>query len=126
MNEAANQVGTVYLVGAGPGDPGLLTLRGAECLARADVVLYDYLANPRLLSHVRADAEAICLGRHGHTKIWKQSEINAELVARAKRGEVVVRLKGGDPLVFGRAGEELEALTAAGVPYEIVPGVTAA
>lgn len=117
---------TVYLVGAGPGDPGLLTLRGQECLRRADVVLYDYLAGPRVLQWTRADAQLYCLGRHGQGKLWKQPEINARLVDEALAGRTVVRLKGGDPSIFGRLAEEIDALAAAGVPYEIVPGITTA
>ncbi|HTN76844.1 MAG TPA: SAM-dependent methyltransferase, partial [Pirellulaceae bacterium] len=115
--------GRVFLVGAGPGDPGLLTLRGAECLAMADVVLYDYLANPQILMHARAGAELVSLGAHGRTKIWTQSEINDRLIADALAGRTVVRLKGGDPAVFGRLAEELEALAAHHIAYEIVPGV---
>ena len=118
--------GKVYLVGAGPGDPGLITLRGVQCLARADVVLYDYLANPRILQHARSGAELVCLGRHGQGRLWSQAEINARLVQSAREGKTVVRLKGGDPAVFARAAEEVEALTAAGVAFEIVPGITAA
>ncbi len=122
----SNPHGRVYLVGAGPGDPGLLTLRGAECLRAADVVLYDYLASPELLSHCRGDAQRICLGRHGHGRLMSQAEINEIMVRHAKAGRTVVRLKGGDPAIFARLAEELAALNAAGVPYEIVPGVTAA
>jgi uroporphyrinogen III methyltransferase/synthase len=121
-----NSRGRVYLVGAGPGDPGLLTLRGAECLRSADVVLYDYLASPELLTHIRASAERICLGRHGHGRLLSQDEINEEMITHAKNGETVVRLKGGDPTIFARLAEELSALEAAGVPYQIVPGITAA
>jgi uroporphyrinogen III methyltransferase/synthase len=123
-NSAAT--GKVFLVGAGPGDPGLITLRGVQCLAQADVVLYDYLANARLLRHARPGAELVSLGAHGHTKIWKQAEINARMVADAQAGKRVVRLKGGDPAVFGRLGEELEALRAQHIAFEIVPGITAA
>jgi siroheme synthase len=104
--------GKVYLVGAGPGDPGLITLRGAECLRAADVVLYDYLAGPELLHCTRADAQLICLGRHGHGKLIPQIEINERLVRDARAGRVVVRLKGGDPSVFARLGEEIAALEA--------------
>lgn len=118
--------GKVYLVGAGPGDAGLLTLRGAECLGLADVVLYDYLASPELLIHVRAGVERICLGRHGHGRLMSQTEINETMVRHAKSGRTVVRLKGGDPAIFARLAEELVALSAAGLRYEIVPGVTAA
>ncbi len=116
--------GYVYLVGAGPWDPGLLTLRGRELLERADVVVYDYLANPEHLRHVRPDAERV--PARTPTGRMDQSELSALLVSRAREGRVVVRLKGGDPFVFGRGGEEAEALVAAGVPFEVVPGVTAA
>src|SRR4051812_15053965 len=119
-------VGKVFLVGAGPGDPGLLTLRGAECLRSADVVLYDYLASPQLLAFARAGAELVCLGRHGHGRLLSQTEINDAVVGHALAGRTVVRLKGGDPAVFARLAEELDALEAANVPYEIVPGITAA
>lgn len=117
--------GIVYLVGAGPGDPGLLTLRGAELLARAEVVLYDGLSNPALLSHSHS-AELICVGKHGQSRIWRQEEIIDEMLRHARRGRIVVRLKGGDPAVFARTAEEVEALRLAGVPFEIVPGITAA
>jgi uroporphyrinogen III methyltransferase/synthase len=120
------QAGRVYLVGAGPGDPGLITLRGAELLARADAVLYDYLVNPELLQHVGQAAERICLGQHGRTRIWSQEEVHAELIRRARLGQTIVRLKSGDPAVFGRLTEELEALQAAAIEYEVVPGITAA
>lgn len=120
------KVGKVYFVGAGPGDPGLLTLRGAQCLRAADVVLFDYLANPQLLAHARREAKQVCLGRHGHGRVMSQDEINAMMIESARDGAAVVRLKGGDPMVFGRAAEELAALDVAGVEYEIVPGVSAA
>ena len=120
-----SRTGTVYLVGAGPGDPGLLTLRGAEVLARADVVVCDYLVNPALLAHAPEGAEQIVIGKHGK-KDLTQDEINALLIDRARAGKCVVRLKGGDPFVFGRGGEEAEALSAAGISWEVVPGVTAA
>jgi uroporphyrinogen III methyltransferase/synthase len=116
----------VYIVGGGPGDPGLLALRGAQCLARADVVLYDYLVNPRILAHAPPHAELICLGRHGCDHVWRQDEINRRLVELAQAGRTVVRLKGGDPGLFGHLVEEVGALRAAGIPYEIVPGITAA
>jgi uroporphyrinogen III methyltransferase/synthase len=119
-------VGTVYLVGAGPGAPGLLTLDGARCLARADVVIYDYLASPRLLEHAPAHAERILVGKHGGGQRVEQSVITELLLDRARRGLTVVRLKGGDPFVFGRGGEEAEALAAADVPFEVVPGVSSA
>lgn len=117
---------TVFLVGAGPGDPSLITLRGAECLARADVVLYDYLANSAILEHTRDDAELICLGKHGTSRIWTQDEINDRMVQLASAGKTVVRLKGGDPAVFARGAEELEVLAANDIPFEVVPGITAA
>ena len=126
MSSPAPQPGKVYLVGAGPGDPGLITLRGMQCLERADAVLYDYLVNPRLLACCRPGAELMNLGKHGGGRIWSQDEINAALVRLAREGKTVVRLKGGDPVVFARGVEEIEALTAAGIPLEIVPGITAA
>ena len=119
--------GRVYLVGAGPGDPGCLTQRARECLELADVVIYDYLANPVLLEIAPPGAERVFAGKHGSgPRILEQEEINELLVQSARAGRVVVRLKGGDPLVFGRGGEEAEALVAAGVDFEIVPGVSAA
>lgn len=128
MSRTANDssTGTVYLVGAGPGAPGLLTLRGAECLRRADVVLYDYLVNPQILEHAPPTAQTLCLGRHGHGRLMPQAEVNQRMIEVARAGKTVVRLKAGDPAVFARAAEETEALTAAGVPWEIVPGITAA
>jgi uroporphyrinogen III methyltransferase/synthase len=120
------QLGKVFLVGAGPGDPGLLTLRGAECLRIADVVLYDYLASAELLEFARPGAELMCLGRHGRGRLMSQVEVNRAMIAHARRGRTVVRLKGGDPTIFARMAEELAALEAAGVAYEIVPGITAA
>jgi uroporphyrinogen III methyltransferase/synthase len=118
--------GIVYLVGAGPGDPGLLTLRGAECIRRADVVVYDRLAHPDHLRHARPDAELIYVGKQSAQHTLRQEEINALLVDRALVGKTVCRLKGGDPYIFGRGGEEAEECLAAGVPFEVVPGVTSA
>lgn len=118
--------GIVYLVGAGPGDPTLITLRGVECLKKAEVVVYDYLANELLLSHAPENAERIYAGKIGGRHNQGQDEINNLLVEKAGSGKVVVRLKGGDPFVFGRGGEECEALRGAGIPFEVVPGVTAA
>lgn len=118
--------GIVYLVGAGPGDPSLITLRGVECLKRAEVVVYDYLANEQLLSHAPDSAERIYAGKIGGRHNQGQDEINNLLVNKGGAGKVVVRLKGGDPFVFGRGGEECEALRDAGIPFEVVPGVTAA
>jgi uroporphyrinogen III methyltransferase/synthase len=117
---------TVYLVGAGPGDPGLLTLRGAELLARADVVVHDRLSSPRLLDLAPLDAERIDVGKAPGRVAMSQADIDRLLVERGESGATVVRLKGGDPFVFGRGGEEAEALIAAGVPFEVVPGVTSA
>jgi len=116
--------GKVFLVGAGPGDPGLFTLRGVECLSRAEVVVYDYLASPKLLDYAPPEAERIYVGKQAGKHTLSQEEINRLIVARAQAGCVVVRLKGGDPFVFGRGGEEALALAAAGVPFEVVPGVT--
>jgi uroporphyrinogen III methyltransferase/synthase len=116
----------VYLVGAGPGHPGLLTLRAVECLAKADLVLYDRLVSPRLLDYAPASAERICVTELAEHHVERCPHINEMLVEAAKQGKVVVRLKGGDPFVFGRGGEEAEILSAAGIPFEIVPGVTAA
>ena len=118
--------GKVYLVGAGPGDPKLLTIRGKECLEQADVVLYDYLANTVVLSHAPERAERIYVGRRGKGKYPAQAEINRVLIEQARAGKAVVRLKGGDPFVFGRGGEEAEALASEGIEFEVVPGVTAA
>jgi uroporphyrinogen III methyltransferase/synthase len=123
---ACQAAGRVYLVGGGPGDPGLITLRGVACLRRAEVVVYDYLVNPRILDHAPVDAELVCLGRHGHGRIMNQAEINATLVDRAKSGKTVVRLKGGDPAIFGHLAEEANVLAVAGIAFEVVPGVTAA
>ncbi len=115
---------TVYLVGAGPGDPGLITLRAVECLAQADLVLYDYLVNPAVLRHAAASAELVCLGHHGMGRALSPEEIVAQMLDAARKGKTVVRLKGGDPLVFGRGADEIEPLRDAGIPFEIVPGIT--
>ena len=116
----------VYLVGAGPGDPGLITVKGLECLKAADVVVYDRLASPQLLQAAREDAELIYVGKAADQHALKQEEINDLLVRKAQEGKVVTRLKGGDPFVFGRGGEEAQVLAEAGVPFEVVPGVTSA
>src|SRR5579862_4340970 len=114
----------VYLVGAGPGDPGLITVKGKKILERADAVLYDNLASERLLDHAPARAERIYVGKKRAKHEMSQEEISGLLIDRARRGWNVVRLKGGDPFIFARGGEEMEALAAAGIPFEIVPGVT--
>ncbi len=114
----------VYLVGAGPGDPGLITVKGRKILERADAIFYDHLANVRLLDLAPASAERVYVGKKRSAHEFSQEEISAMLVDRARRGGTVVRLKGGDPFIFGRGGEEIEALAAAGIPFEIIPGVT--
>jgi len=116
--------GRVYIVGAGPGDPGLLTLRAVELIRRADVILYDYLCGEGFLAYKREDAECVYIGKRGHQHYTPQEKINRLLLEMAEKHEAVVRLKGGDPFVFGRGGEEAEYLRRHGVPFEIVPGVT--
>ncbi len=128
-SEATGKIGKnagfVALVGAGPGHPELLTLRGQYWLGRCDVVLYDGLTNAQMLTHAPG-AECICVGKHGQSRIWSQAEIIAETRRHALQGKCVVRLKGGDPAVFARTSEEVDALVEADIPFEIVPGITAA
>ena len=120
-----SQKGKVYLVGAGPGDPKLITVKGMECLQQADVVVYDRLANPALLEYAPPRAERIYCGKYPDNHTMRQEAINQLLAEKALGGLTVVRLKGGDPSVFGRVGEEAEHLVQFGIPFEIVPGVTA-
>ena len=118
--------GKVFLVGAGPGDPDLLTIKGKECISRADVVVYDYLANKVLLEYAKDDAEIIYAGKKGGCHTMSQDDISSMIVEKAKKGLTVVRLKGGDPFIFGRGGEEAQQLVRDGVAFEVVPGVTSA
>lgn len=118
--------GIVYLVGAGPGDPGLITVNGLRAISKADVIIYDRLANPQLLKHAKQDVELIYVGKLPDRKGLKQDDINHLLVEKAKKGLVVVRLKGGDPFVFGRGGEEAECCVEEGIPFEVIPGITSA
>ena len=113
----------VYLVGAGPGDPKLLTVKGRECLERADVVFYDALANPALLDLAPDHAELLYVGKRSSAHAVPQDQMNERLVEAAEAGKTVVRLKGGDPFIFGRGGEEAERLVEAGIKFEIVPGI---
>jgi len=119
-------IGKVYLIGAGPGDPGLITVKGLEFVKKADVIIYDYLANERLLDQRRPDAELIYVGKQGGRHTLPQDEINSLIVKKAREGKTIARLKGGDPFIFGRGGEEAEELADNNIPFEIVPGVTAA
>lgn len=119
-------IGTVYLVGAGPGDAGLITVKGLRLLQQADVIIYDRLTAPELLDEARPDAERIDAGKEPTKHRLSQDSINDVIIEKAKSGKNVVRLKGGDPFVFGRGGEEALACYAAGVPFEIIPGVSSA
>src|SRR3546814_5456668 len=120
------QAGTIYLVGSGPGDPDLLTLRAPRLIERAQIIVHDGLVDPAILALARSDAELISVAKRRARHTMPQQAINALLIREARAGRDVVRLKGGDPLIFGRGGEEAEAVRAAGVPVEIGPGITAA
>lgn len=120
-----NHSGKVYLVGAGPGDPGLLTVKGRDLLVMADCVIYDYLVSPEIVQLARAGAELLFVGKRGGHPCISQAEINHLLLTKAAEHRLVVRLKGGDPFVFGRGGEEAAVLAAAGIAWEVVPGVSA-
>jgi uroporphyrin-III C-methyltransferase len=124
MTDAFIQRGKVYLIGAGPGDPKLLTLKAAEAISASDIIVYDYLVNPEVLVHARRDAELIYVGKRAGEPSITQSEINHILITRAREGHSVARLKGGDPFIFGRGGEEAEALVDAGIEWEIIPGIS--
>src|SRR5436190_7917514 len=125
-NKNKGKSGKVYLVGAGPGDPGLATLRAKECIESADVIVYDHLANPEMLSWARDDAEIIYAGKEAGESSPSQPEINTLLSEKAREGKEVIRLKGGDPFLFGRGAEEAKAIADAGIEFEIVPGITSA
>ena len=118
--------GKVYLIGAGPGDPGLMTLKGKDILCHADVIIYDYLANKAFLEYAKPQAELIYVGKKGGDHTMAQEQINQLIVEKSKAGKDVARLKGGDPFIFGRGGEEAQELVADGVPFEVVPGITSA
>src|SRR5436190_21024702 len=122
----ANKKGQCFLVGAGPGDLGLVTLRAKECIEHADVIVYDYLCNPEMLRWAPENAELIFAGKKAGAHTFSQEEINALLVEKTRAGNNVVRLKGGDPFLFGRGGEEAQALSTADLPFVVVPGVTSA
>ena len=126
MSKSKGKAGKVYLVGAGPGDLGLVTLRAKECIERAEVIVYDHLANPEMLAWARDDAEVIYAGKKAGAHALPQDEINKLLIDKARAGKKVVRLKGGDPFVFGRGAEEAKAMVDAGIGFEIVPGITSA
>ncbi len=119
-----NSHGIVYLVGAGPGDIGLLTVRGLRCLQKAEVVIYDFHLNAQILNYIRHDAEFIYAGKRGGHHTMTQEEINTAIVEKGGEGKIVCRLKGGDPFIFGRGGEEAQVLSRAGIPFEVVPGVS--
>lgn len=118
--------GKVYIIGAGPGDPGLITVKGLSHLKEADVVIYDHLVNEYIIHQARKSARLIYAGKKGGDHTLPQDEINRLLVEEARQGNIVARVKGGDPFIFGRGGEEAEILANSGIPFEIIPGVTSA
>ena len=124
MNDAKRSTGRVYLIGAGPGDPKLLTIKAAEAIGVSDVIVYDYLVHPEVLAHSRRDAELIYAGKRSGEPSISQAQINRLLIERALQDQIVARLKGGDPFVFGRGGEEAEALVEAGIDWEVIPGIS--
>jgi uroporphyrin-III C-methyltransferase len=124
MNDSHTKTGKVYLIGAGPGDPKLLTIKAAEALAASKVIVYDYLVNPEVLVHARRDSELIYVGKRAGEPSISQDEINSVLIEHARAGKTVSRLKGGDPFIFGRGGEEAEALVEAAIEWEIIPGIS--
>lgn len=124
MTDAEIQRGKVYLIGAGPGDPALLTIKAARAITASEVIVYDYLVNPEVLAHARRGAELVYVGKRAGEPSVSQSEINHILVSRALDGQCVARLKGGDPFIFGRGGEEAEALVEAGIEWEVIPGIS--
>lgn len=126
MDKSSEQIGRVYLVGAGPGDPDLLTLRAARLIMRAGLIVHDGLVDPAILEMAKPSAKLVSVAKRRSRHTMPQEEINALLVREALAGRDVVRLKGGDPFIFGRGGEELEACRAAGVPVEVVPGISSA
>jgi uroporphyrinogen III methyltransferase/synthase len=124
--EKAKQTGKVYIIGAGPGDPELITVKGLRCIREADVLIYDHLVSEQILSHAKESTHLIYVGKEGGDHTLSQDEINRRLVEEAGQGKIVARVKGGDPFIFGRGGEEAQVLTKAGIPFEIVSGVTSA
>jgi uroporphyrinogen III methyltransferase / synthase len=126
MPHPVTKTGLVYLIGGGPGDPDLITVKGLKALRSADVILYDNLAPRELLAEAKAGAELINCGKRANKHTLIQDEINTHLVAHAQQGKIVARLKGGDPFVFGRGGEEAEACRLAGIPFEVIPGISSA
>ncbi|MEW6126220.1 MAG: uroporphyrinogen-III C-methyltransferase [Acidobacteriota bacterium] len=124
MSNRQAHTGKVYLIGAGPGDAKLLTIKAAESIAVSEVIVYDYLVNPEILAHSRRGAELIYVGKRAGEPSISQTQINQILIAHARAGKIVSRLKGGDPFIFGRGGEEAEALVEAGIAWEVVPGIS--